>query len=129
MATRAGARERARAAVVVGAVALAFASATGIAVAKSATTTTPLRPSGPTAELAPLSGGNGIFLGERTKPDLAKVGYVEREYSAEGTASAYQATGTLGGDGKWTFAPASTAPYKTRVLVSCRRRPPTSAAT
>jgi hypothetical protein len=43
--------------------------------------------------------------------------YTEREYFIAGTATAYQPTGTPGDDGKWTVAPASTAAYKTRLLV------------
>ena len=79
------------------------------------------RPAGPAADLSEqLSGGSGAFLGESQKPDLEKVGYIEEEFAAEGTATSYAASGELSGDGRWTFAPADSAPYRTRVLV---RRP------
>ncbi len=44
-------------------------------------------------------------------------GYVEHEYVASGTATAYAAQGALTDDGMWTFAPTVTAAYRTRVLV------------
>jgi hypothetical protein len=76
------------------------------------------RPSGPAADVShELSGGNGVFMGEATKPDLGKVGYVQHEYLATGTATDYKAPGGLSGDGRWTFTPDTTAPYRTRVLV------------
>lgn len=78
------------------------------------------RPVGPIAELSALTGGSGAFLGESEKPELAKAGYVEEEFAAEGTATSYAAQGEQTGDGRWTFAPADSAPYRTRVLV---RRP------
>jgi Alpha/beta hydrolase domain len=53
-------------------------------------------------------------------PDLEAIGYTQEEFFASGTATAYAADGELGGDGRWTFTPASTAPYKTRFIV---RRP------
>ena len=51
--------------------------------------------------------------------DLAADGYVEQEFFASGTATAFTAT-SAPNDGKWTIAPAATAPYRTRILV---RRP------
>jgi len=65
-------------------------------------------------------GGNGVFLGESVAVNLPACGYVEHEYFATGTATAYVANGELGGDGRWSFAPDVTAPYRTRVVV---RRP------
>ena len=47
------------------------------------------RPSGPAATLTTLTGGNGVYLGEGTKPDLARLGYKQREYAAAGTATSY----------------------------------------
>jgi hypothetical protein len=47
-------------------------------------------------------------------------GYVEEEYFLDGTATAYAPEGELGEDGRWRVTEASTAPYKTRILV---RRP------
>src|SRR4051812_5314034 len=51
--------------------------------------------------------------------DLAKVGYVEREYFLEGTATSYgPAPGTtLTADGLWHVAITGSKPYKTRILV------------
>lgn len=84
----------------------------------SPSTSTRPRPAGPAADMShELSGGNGVFIGEGAPTDLAHEGYVQREYVASGTATAYQATGALTGDGRWTFTPDGTAPYRTRVLV------------
>lgn len=52
--------------------------------------------------------------------DLAAYGYVEEEFVVEGTARAYEPTTPLTQDGQWSVKEASTAPYRTRVLV---RRP------
>ena len=51
--------------------------------------------------------------------DLAASGYVEQEYFASGTATAFKAD-SMPSDGKWTVTPTTTARYKTRILV---RRP------
>ncbi|HVN51093.1 MAG TPA: alpha/beta hydrolase domain-containing protein [Acidimicrobiales bacterium] len=64
-----------------------------------------------------LTGGNGVFMGEGDKPDLAAAGYVEHEYLATGTASSYRAVGPQGHDGRWHLTAATTAPYRTRVVV------------
>jgi hypothetical protein len=61
-----------------------------------------------------------VFIGEAVPADVQKVGYVEREYVASGTATAYRANGPLSRDGRWTFAPDTHAAYRTRILV---RRP------
>jgi hypothetical protein len=52
--------------------------------------------------------------------DLAAHGYVEEEYVVEGTARSYEPTAPLTQDGHWSVKEASSAPYRTRVLV---RRP------
>src|SRR6266516_4722864 len=52
--------------------------------------------------------------------DLAAHGYVEEEFFLEGTARAYEPTGPLAADGRWSVKTSTTAPYRTRVLV---RRP------
>lgn len=64
-----------------------------------------------------LSGGNGPFMGAANPPALAEAGYVEREFVASGTATAYAPLAPLTGDGRWSFAADGTAPYRTRVLV------------
>ena len=51
--------------------------------------------------------------------DLAAHGYVEQEYFASGTAYTFTSRSTPS-DGKWTIAPAGSAPYRTRIIV---RRP------
>src|SRR2546423_7028930 len=83
--------------------------------------TTPSRPAGPAADLShELTPGNGAFVGSATAVDLGHAGYVQHEYVASGRATSYDQKGTLTGDGRWSFAPAGRAPYRTRVLV---RRP------
>src|SRR5262249_58235956 len=51
---------------------------------------------------------------------LKGFGYLQREYAASGTATSYRSAAPLTGDGRWSSAPVSQAPYRTRVLV---RRP------
>ena len=92
----------------------------------NATTTEPARPAGPAADVSQeLTGGNGVFMGSAATVDLTGVGYVQHEYVAAGTASSYRATGALTADGRWTFAPDTTAAYRTRIVV---RRPSNPAA-
>jgi hypothetical protein len=50
---------------------------------------------------------------------LAPNGYVQQEFFASGTATAFRATSTPS-DGKWSITPTTTAHYATRILV---RRP------
>jgi hypothetical protein len=79
------------------------------------------RPDGPAAVLAPLDGGQGIFLGTSgTGPALAEAGYDEAEYSASGTAVSYTSDGPLPADGTFELAPGDEADYATRIVV---RRP------
>ncbi len=49
--------------------------------------------------------------------DLASNGYSESEYFVSGSARAYQPDGDLTTDGQWKVHVASTASYKTRILV------------
>ena len=51
--------------------------------------------------------------------ELAANGYVEQEFFASGTATAFKAD-SMPSDGKWTITPTTTASYKTRIIV---RRP------
>jgi hypothetical protein len=68
----------------------------------------------------PITGGRfGIPFSSSPVP-LGPAGYTEQEYFLSGTATGYQEAGSWGGDGRWSVAPAETAPYETRVLV---RRP------
>ena len=79
------------------------------------------RPDGPAAELAPLDGGQGVFLGTSgTGPALDDAGYDEAKYSASGTAAAYTSDGPLPADGTYELAPGEAAEYATRIIV---RRP------
>src|SRR6478736_5739395 len=87
----------------------------------AATTTTQPRPSGPAADMShELTGGKGVFIGSATPANVQRVGYVEHEYAAAGTATSYKVNGKITRDGRWTFVPDAKAPYRTRVLV---RRP------
>ena len=73
--------------------------------------------------MAVLSGP--VTTGEKGMPfgrpnlDLASLGYREKEYFLEGTATRYRPrAGTdLGRDGRWDVEPAGTAPYRTRYVV------------
>jgi alpha/beta hydrolase family protein len=71
----------------------------------------------PPAVSGPVTGGKGHpnILG--TSFDLASVGYTSQEFFLSGTATAYTSTKPLTEDGRWTAKPASTAPYKTRIVV------------
>ena len=79
--------------------------------------TTRLIPSGPAADLTALTGGNGVFMGESTPPNLQALGYVQHEFAASGTATSYKDVGALTSDGRWTFVPDTDAAYRTRVVV------------
>jgi hypothetical protein len=73
--------------------------------------------SGPAADVSQeLTGGTGPFIGAANGLTVPN-GYVQREYIAQGTATAYAAQGELATDGKWTFVPDTSAPYRTRILV------------
>ena len=71
--------------------------------------------SNPTVE-GPIT-GPGNFLIQSTSFDLSTVGYAEAEYFVAGTASAYANVGEFGADGVWAATPASSAPFKTRIVV------------
>ena len=97
-------------------------TATALPTAGSATTaeaapTTVARPDGPAADLSEeLTGGAGVFMGEPLTTDLDAAGYSEHEYVAAGTATSYTSSERTS-DGRWTFTPDGSAPYRTRVLV------------
>ncbi len=67
----------------------------------------------------PVTTGHVVEPLSANPPNLAANGYVEQEYFASGTASAFTAT-SMPSDGKWTVTPTTSAPYATRILV---RRP------
>jgi len=94
---------------------LAACSSTG---ADQSSPTTQPRPARPAASLSgELTGGSGVFIGSPITVDLKRVGYVQHEYAASGTATSYKSAGPLTGDGRWSFTPDVRAPYRTRVLV------------
>ena len=70
----------------------------------------------PTVE-GPVTGGKGSPAILSTTFDLSQVGYAESEYFISGTATAYTSDKALTSDGQWAVTPASTAAYKTRILV------------
>src|SRR5262245_21736881 len=96
------------------------AGPTPAATGPAAVTRTTPRAARPAAELSPLTGGKGVFVGAAAPANVSAVGYVEQEFAAAGTATSYRADGALAQDGRWSFAPDASAPYRTRVLV---RRP------
>lgn len=69
--------------------------------------------------VSPATGGNGVpLLFGHTSFDLASVGYEQSEFFLTGTASAYSPTSPFTSDGRWSVAPTSPQPYKTRVVVN-----------
>jgi hypothetical protein len=85
------------------------------------TTVAPAPPRSPVAVptvTGPVSGGTPDVPVNAAPPSLlAKYGYSEREYFFSGTATAYTPVGSVGADGRWTVARATTAPYKSRMVV------------
>lgn len=77
------------------------------------------RPAGPAAELTEIRAPGHPMMGAAVGTEIPK-GYVQHEYVASGTATAYEAPGGLTRDGRWRFRTTTTAPYRTRVVV---RRP------
>jgi hypothetical protein len=66
----------------------------------------------------PVTGGNGTpVLPGTTTFDLSSVGYTQTEFFVSGNASSFAPTTPLGSDGRWQVAPATTAPYATRIVV------------
>lgn len=84
----------------------------------------PERPDGPAALVAgPLTAGNGVhLLSAGGGPDLAAAGFVEEEFTVEGTAVDYETADgqTPPTDGHWDLVPGDEADYRTRIVV---RRP------
>ena len=65
----------------------------------------------------PVTGGKGINLVGTTSFNLGSVGYEQNEYFLSGSATAYTSASPLTSNGRWTVTPASTAAYKTRMVV------------
>jgi hypothetical protein len=68
----------------------------------------------------PVTGGTHGFPHMASSLPLAALGYTEEEFFFEGTAQAYTSAAALTSDGAWTVTPASTAAFRSRMLV---RRP------
>jgi len=78
-------------------------------------------PTGPLASLTgPITAGRMIEPTSAVRVDLAGKGYLQEEFFVAGTASALEASGPLGPDGRWSVHPGAGAPYRTRIVV---RRP------
>jgi hypothetical protein len=72
----------------------------------------------PRPTVTPAIGGGGVpLLAGFTSFAPAAVGYTQSEVFLSGTATAYQAAGTFGTDGRFDVTPASTAAYTTRAVV------------
>jgi hypothetical protein len=66
----------------------------------------------------PVTGGKGaVVLPGTTTFDLGSVGYTQSEFFLSGNASSYAPTTPLSSGGRWQVAPATTAPYTTRIVV------------
>jgi hypothetical protein len=66
---------------------------------------------------APVVGGTrGQAFGALSAKDLPP-GYLEEERFFSGTAASYAKANTWGIDGRWEIKPATTAPYKVRMLI------------
>jgi len=93
------------------------------AAASEPTSTTTTNVQGLYSRAAQLSGpvtvGHVVEPLSANPPGLAAHGYVEQEYFASGTASAFTSTAAPT-DGRWSIAPTTSAFYRTRILV---RRP------
>src|SRR5262245_37199382 len=99
-----------------GLVAVAGMAVLALLISTAATVASAQVPS-PTLE-GPITGGNGSPFVRSTSFDLAQVGYLQEEFFISGTATAYTSgANPLSTDGNWTVTAASTAPYKTRILV------------
>ncbi len=100
------------------AVLVASAGWTSSAAAQQTPGSTTAPVAGPRADLShKLQGGNGVYLADPIPVNLQQHGYVQHEYLAAGTAASYQATTPLSQDGRWSFAPDGSAPYRTRIVV------------
>ncbi len=67
----------------------------------------------------PITTGQVIEPISAQPVDLATYGYVEQEFFASGTATAFAAA-SYPSNGEWSITPTTSAPYETRILV---RRP------
>lgn len=78
-------------------------------------------PNVPVASVSgPVTAGSRGFPATPAVVDLKSAGYVEEEFFIEGSARAFEQVGDWSRDGVWPVSEATTADYKTRILV---RRP------
>jgi hypothetical protein len=64
----------------------------------------------------PVTGGKGII--NLVAPGVSlHPSYSGQEFFLQGTAQSYTPTAPLGTDGRWSVKPATSAPYKTRIVV------------
>jgi hypothetical protein len=97
---------------------LLFGSAASAVAAQARTDAPAASPSAAVPTVTgPVTGGQGIIQLEGTSFSLSSVGYTQSEYFLSGTASSYAPVTPLAANGKWQVAPASTAPYTTRIVV------------
>lgn len=129
MPTRSPARRAAVALALAGAVTAGCADDgnddAGASTTTTVTTTTTSTPLVQPATLeGPVTAGRPNLPVDPRPVDLAALGYVEEEWFAAGTATAYADADADAGertaDGRWDVEPAGTAPYRTRFVV---RRP------
>jgi hypothetical protein len=79
--------------------------------------TLPLLPVPTPTVQGPILPSSGIsFLGSTTFAP-SQVGYEQSEFFLSGTASSYTSASPLSKNGQWDVKPATTAPYKTRMVV------------
>ncbi len=77
--------------------------------------------SGPVATLSgPVTAGRMVEPTSAVPIDLDAKGYVQEEFFVSGAALAFEASGPLRTDGRWSVRPVTSAPYRTRIIV---RRP------
>ncbi len=99
-------------------VCLSPAVVAGCGTTPAATTTATVKASVPSPTIeGPITPSSGIsFLGS-TLFSPAEVGYEQSEYLLSGTATSYTSATPLTKNGQWQVKPATTAPYKTRIVV------------
>jgi hypothetical protein len=72
----------------------------------------------PGALSPPVRPADGASLiGGAWSPSLKAAGYEQREYFVSGTAYSFRGIGPENDSGRWKVVPASSAPYRTRIVV------------
>jgi hypothetical protein len=103
-------------AVAAGTTLASAAGPTPVTAAATAAATAPLPTPVPTVN-GPVTGGTHGFPMTASSVDLRSHGYAEQEYFFSGTARSFTSTTPLTSDGRWRVQVASTAPYKSRMIV------------